>query len=148
MTARALLLAFALLALPAPGRAAELIESAPRPLAFAVQDRDGRDLGPTAIGGRLKLVHFWASWCVSCRTEFPAIDALQRDLREKGITVAAVSLDRYGWWSIDKTVGELGIRDVTLLHDRDREAAMASGVVGLPTTLVVDAEGQIGRAHV
>ena len=142
---RVLLLALALVA-AAPASAADLVESAPKPVTITVQDRDGRDLTPTALGGRLTLVHFWASWCGTCRVEFPAIDALQRDMRGEGVRVAAVSLDRLGWPAIDRTVDALEIREVTLLHDRNREAAQALAVPGLPTTLVLDAQGrEVGR---
>lgn len=129
-------------ALVGTAAAGDLKTSEPRAISLAVQDRGGRDHGVGEISGRLKLLHFWASWCGSCRTEFPAIDAFQRDLRDKGVTVAAVSLDRYGWSAIDKTVDALGIREVTLYHDRDRAAAQSAGVVGLPTTLVVDEQGR------
>ena len=132
----------ALMLLTPPALAGDLVAVAPHAVTLAVQDRDGRDHGVAEISGKLTLVHFWASWCGSCRVEFPAIDALQRDLRGAGVKVAAVSLDRLGWPAIDKTVETLGVREVTLYHDRDREAARAAGVVGLPTTLVLDASGR------
>jgi thiol-disulfide isomerase/thioredoxin len=142
---RAVLLTLALLA-ASPAVAADLVESAPKPVTITVQDRDGHDLEPTALGGKLTLVHFWATWCGTCRTEFPAIDAMQRDLRADGIRVAAVSLDRLGWPAIDRTTKALEIHEVTLLHDRNREAALSLAVPGLPTTVVLDAEGrEIGR---
>ncbi len=138
---RPLVLALALAA-AAPSLAAELVTSAPKSVAVTVQDRDGRELAPASLGGRLTLVHFWASWCGTCRTEFPAIDALQRDMRAEGVRVAAVSLDRLGWPAIDRTVSALEIHEVTLLHDRNREAAAAFGVPGLPTTVVLDGQGR------
>ena len=142
---RAALLALALVA-ATQAVAADLVESAPKPVTITVQDRDGRDLTPAALGGKLTLVHFWATWCGTCRTEFPAIDALQKDMREEGVRVAAVSLDRLGWPVIDRTIAALEIREVTLLHDRNREAAQGLAVPGLPTTVVLDGEGrEIGR---
>lgn len=130
------------LATATPAGAGDLVAVAPHPVAFTVQDRDGRDHGLKEVSGPLTLVHFWASWCGSCRTEFPAIDAFQRDLESRGVKVAAVSLDRMGWPVIDRTVASLGIHDVALYHDADRKAARDLGVVGLPTTLVVDADGR------
>lgn len=138
---RALVLALSLV-VATPVLAADLVESAPKPVTITVQDRDGRDLQPTALGGRLTLVHFWASWCGTCRTEFPAIDALQRDMRGEGVQVAAVSLDRLGWPIIDRTTGALGVHEVTVLHDRNRDAAQALALPGLPTTVVLDAQGR------
>lgn len=128
-------------ALTGPAAAGDVVDVAPRPIDLTVQDRDGADRRLADLGGRLTLVHFWASWCASCRTEFPAIDALQRDYRDRGVRVAAISLDRLGWPVIDKTAADLGIREVTLLHDRDRVTTRAAAVVGLPTTLLVDRSG-------
>lgn len=139
------LLAAAVVALglaTASAQAGELIAGAPKPVAITVQDRDGRDHDPRDLGGTLTLVHFWASWCASCRTEFPAIDALQRDLRGEGLRVAAVSLDRLGWPMMDRTTQSLGIHDVAIFHDLNREAAQKLAIAGLPTTVVLDAQGR------
>jgi thiol-disulfide isomerase/thioredoxin len=146
MITRRLLLAAPLALLPASASAGELILADPRPIDFVVRDRAGREVRPADFGARLTLVHFWASWCGSCRVEFPELDAFQRDLRERGVFVAAVSLDRLGWDTIDATVERLAVKDLALFHDRDREASRALGVIGLPTTLVLDADRrEIGR---
>lgn len=118
-----------------------------RPLAFSVQDRDGRDHSGPALLGRLTLVHFWASWCVSCREEFPALQALQAGMGGEGLRVLAISLDRLGWPAIDRTVEALGISGLALYHDRNRDAARALSVAALPTTLVVDASGRERWRH-
>ena len=138
---RAVLLVLTLMA-TTPAVAADLVESAPKAVAITVQDRDGRDLDPSRLGEKLTLVHFWASWCGTCRVEFPSIDALQRDMRGEGVRVAAVSLDRLGWPAIDHITAALEIREVTLLHDRNRRAAADLAVPGLPTTVVLDARGR------
>lgn len=138
---RIALLALALAA-ASPALGGELVAVAPKPVALTVTDRDGREHRLPDAGGRLTLLHFWASWCGSCREEFPAIDALQRDMRADGLRVAAVSLDRMGWPVIERTVAALAVAEVAVFHDRDREAARTLGVTGLPTTLVVDADGR------
>lgn len=106
------------------------------------QDRDGKPRGPADLKGELTLVHLWASWCGSCRTEFPSIDAMQDEMRGEGLRVAAVSLDRLGWPSIDRTTESLGVRHVHLFHDLNRELARKLNVVGLPTTIVLDRDGR------
>src|SRR5258708_35007942 len=43
--------------------------------------------------GKVLLVDFWASWCVPCKTSFPALDAIYREYQPKGLEVLAVNLD-------------------------------------------------------
>jgi thiol-disulfide isomerase/thioredoxin len=141
MKAAASILLVALLA-GMSARAADLLLVDPKPVAVTVQDRDGRQHASSDWSGDLVLVHFWASWCGSCRTEFPAIEALQREMRQDGVKVAAVSIDRMGWPVIDRTLAALAIRDVAVFHDPDRQAARRLDVVGLPTTVVLDGRGR------
>jgi thiol-disulfide isomerase/thioredoxin len=113
---------------------------------LVLRDRDGATRGLADLGGKLTLAHFWATWCGTCRTEFPALDALQGEMRGEGLRVAAIALDKLGWFAIDRLTKELGVREVALFHDLNREAATAFGVVGLPTTVVLDAKGrEVGR---
>jgi thiol-disulfide isomerase/thioredoxin len=43
--------------------------------------------------GKVVLVNFWATWCLPCRTEMPAIEAFYRAHRDQGLVVIAISLD-------------------------------------------------------
>ena len=140
-------LAFLLLALASlSAQAGELVLRRAETPTLVWQDRDGKARGPKDLQGELTLVHLWASWCGSCRTEFPAIDALQNEMRGEGLRVAAVSLDRLGWPAIDRTIAALDIHHVSVFHDLNRELAGVLKVAGLPTTIVLDRSGQeVGR---
>ena len=119
----------------------------PRAAAFQVRTRDNIETTGRDYAGSPVLLHFWASWCASCRTEFPALDALQRDMAGQGLRILAVSVDRLGWPVIDKTAEALGLRSLTLLHDLNREAAKALDIVELPTTLMLDRQGREVARH-
>ncbi|MBK9080957.1 MAG: TlpA family protein disulfide reductase [Rhizobiales bacterium] len=135
---------------PAPragaAQAGELVLRMREAPAITFRDRDGAERRPADLGGRLTLAHFWATWCGTCRTEFPALEDLQREMRADGLRVAAIALDRIGWPAIDRLTGELGVRETALFHDLNREATAAMGVAGLPTTVLIDAQGrEVGR---
>ena len=139
---RAALALIAALMLTPLAHAGDLVVGTSETPKLVWQDRDGKTLGPADLGGDLVLVHLWASWCGSCRIEFPAIDAMQDEMRGEGLRVAAVSLDRLGWPAIDRTTQSLGIRHVAVFHDLNRELTQALKVVGLPTTIVLDRDGK------
>jgi len=126
-----------------PVSAASLVPSEPKAVTFVLRDRDGapHKAGEFA-GAQLTVLHFWASWCLPCREELPALEKLQSDLSGQGVRVVAVSLDRLGWDAIDRATSDLGVAHLEMFHDRDREAAVALGIRGLPTTLILDHEGR------
>lgn len=122
--------------------AAEFTTSTPAPMNFAVYDRDGGAHRGDEFRSRVTLVHFWATWCLPCREELPALQSLQENMRDERVRVVTISIDRLGWPAIDRTVEALGARDLTIFHDIDRQAAKALAVDALPTTILMDADGR------
>lgn len=109
---------------------------------FTVQDREGRAHAARSLIGKVTLVHFWASWCASCRTEFPALDRLNQDLSPKGLVLLAISIDRLGWPVIESTLQALNVPRLPVFHDLNRVAAQSLKIEALPTTLLLDREGR------
>ena len=122
--------------------AANFVPSTPKQVEFVVRDREGGTHTAAEFRARLTVLHFWASWCLPCRDELPALAALQSDLGKDGVSVIAVSIDRLGWDAIDRTTEKLAVSKLQLFHDRNREAALALGIEALPTTIVVDGQGR------
>jgi len=54
---------------------------------------DGSSAPIDTYKGKVVLVDFWASWCVPCKTSFPAVDGLFKDYRDRGLQVVAVNVD-------------------------------------------------------
>jgi len=83
---------------------------------------------------------------VPCRKEMPTLDRLQDQLGGPDFEVVALSIDRAGADSVRKFYAEVGIQHLALRLDAEAEAAFKLAAVGLPTTLLVDRQGQeIGR---
>jgi cytochrome c biogenesis protein CcmG, thiol:disulfide interchange protein DsbE len=98
----------------------------------------GRDLGD--LRGDPVVINFWASWCAPCVREMPALQRVSNDL---DVTVIGVDyIDQND--KAEQLAERLGI-DYELLRDDDGEFGEAVGLIGTPTTLLVDARGTIVR---
>jgi len=101
------------------------------------------DGGRVAIGwpsDRIRVVHFWATWCKPCRTELPGLLALSRELQPRGVDLIAVAVDDE-WVDIraffdGKVPPEVVVATDPAVHKR-------FGVSTLPDSYVVDRQGKL-----
>ena len=94
--------------------------------------------------GKWLVVNFWATWCVPCRLEMPALDRLQKAM--PGLVVVTVATGRNPRPAITKFLDEAGVRGVAVWRDEDQSLAHQIGVLGLPVTLIVNPDGaEVGR---
>ncbi|MFP5318204.1 MAG: TlpA family protein disulfide reductase [Acidimicrobiia bacterium] len=96
------------------------------------------------LRGRPLVVNFWASWCVPCRKEMPALEAVAERLDGRVQFVGINHQD--GAEAAAAFEREVGVRYPSG-YDPDGRVAPAFGVVGLPTTVLVDARGRIVARH-
>jgi peroxiredoxin len=68
-------------------------EGGPAP-AFAITTDQGTRISPESFGGRLLVLHFWATWCGGCVQEIPSLNVFQRQFANKGVVVLAISIDK------------------------------------------------------
>jgi thiol-disulfide isomerase/thioredoxin len=95
--------------------------------------------------GKVMLLNLWATWCVPCRGEMPALDRLQAALGGPDFEVVPLSIDR-GVDAVKKFYAETGVHNVGIFIDTSGQAARALGAVGVPTTLLIDRAGrEVGR---
>lgn len=92
--------------------------------------------------GRAILLNIWATWCVPCRAEMPALDRLQAALGSDGFEVMALSIDRGGPPNVEAFYRQIGLRSLNIYVDPTGAASRALGAVGIPTTLLVDRDGR------
>lgn len=97
--------------------------------------------------GQVVVLNFWATWCAPCREELPTLEALHRELGGEGLTVLGVSVDGGGREPVQR-FAERQALSFSVLHDPDQEVARSYGVVGYPTTVVIDRAGKIVLSEV
>jgi thiol-disulfide isomerase/thioredoxin len=114
--------------------------------AISFSDAEGRTRSVADFKGKVVLLNVWATWCVPCRTEMPALDRLQASLGGDGFQVVPVSIDRGGLETIRKFYSDIGIRNLAMYVDSSGQVLRQVIAFGLPTTLLIDGAGQeIGR---
>jgi thiol-disulfide isomerase/thioredoxin len=112
---------------------------------LAFKDASGGDRTLTDWRGRTVLLNLWATWCVPCRKEMPALDALQAKLGGPDFDVVAINIDTRDTekpkaWLKDVGVNKLGYyADTSGKVFQDLKAA--GKAFGMPTTLLVDPNG-------
>ena len=110
-------------------------------------DIEGKPAGFVEFRGKPVVVNLWATWCQPCLREMPSLERLQEKLGDK-LTVAAVSQDRGGEKAVSPFLAKLGLDKVKVYLDPKSEVGKAFGVRGLPTSIVLDAEGcEVGRVE-
>ena len=121
--------------------------AAPRSLPnIAFEDEKGQKRTLADFKGKVMLLNIWATWCPPCRKEMPTLDRLQQRLGGSDFEVVALSIDRDGVPAVRKFFKEIGVRALAVYVDRNAEAGFSLGIVGVPTTLLIDRSGQeIGR---
>jgi peroxiredoxin len=96
----------------------------------------------TDHAGQVVLLNFWALWCGPCREELPVLERLHGELRDEGLAIVAVNVDRGGAEDVQRFAEQKGL-SFEILHDPEQRVATSYGVVGYPTTVVIDRAGRI-----
>lgn len=114
---------------------------------LAFKDADGKAMTIGDFKGKALLVNFWASWCVPCREEMPALDAIATKYNSDRFMVLPINLDigEGGLAKAQAFLDEGQFANLPLYADntfaafeRLKQQAVA---VGLPATLVLDENG-------
>lgn len=110
-------------------------------------DAEGRDRSLAEFRGKGVLLNLWAPWCGPCREEMPALDRLADGLGGPNLEVIALSLDKRGLPAATAFHDSMGLEALEPYADTTRQAVYLLGPRGLPTTLLIDAEGrEVARA--
>jgi thiol-disulfide isomerase/thioredoxin len=112
----------------------------------AFQNASGQPVTLENFRGRVVLLNLWATWCIPCRKEMPALDRLQVALGGADFEVVALSLDRGGAATSKKFLDTTGATKLALYVDPTAKLANEFKAIGLPTTILIGRDGrEIGR---
>jgi thiol-disulfide isomerase/thioredoxin len=112
---------------------------------LAFSDASGAEKTLADWRGRVVLLNLWATWCVPCRKEMPALDALEGELGGQNFQVVAVNIDTRDLPKPKNWLKDAGIARLAYYSDPSakvfQELKSVGRAIGMPTTLLVDPSG-------
>jgi thiol-disulfide isomerase/thioredoxin len=112
---------------------------------IAFQDGGGASKSLADWRGRFVLLNLWATWCVPCRTEMPALDALQKQLGSANFEVVALNIDTRDLDKPKAFYREAGISSLGYFADEQARSLPAlkrvGRLAGMPTSILIDRAG-------
>jgi len=116
----------------------EMKDKSPAP-DFTLPDLERGKVSLKDFRGKLLILNFWASWCVPCREEMPAMERLYQKYRDQGFVILGVNL-KDDKKSAIAFVKELKIT-FPIAFDPAGEVGLLYGAWGLPATYLIDTKG-------
>jgi cytochrome c biogenesis protein CcmG, thiol:disulfide interchange protein DsbE len=112
---------------------------------FTVRDAD-HSVTLSQLKGQVVVLNFWATWCPPCIEEMPSLVQMQQQLKAKGVTVLAVSVDadasEYHQFLKNHNLNLLSVRDP------DQKSNSLYGTAKFPETYIIDRNGIVRRKFI
>jgi len=112
---------------------------------LAFEDAEGKPKKLSDWRGRIVLVNLWATWCVPCRKEMPALENLQTRLGGPNFEVVAVNIDTRDPEKPKNFLKEANVTRLGYFSDQKakvfQDLKAIGRALGMPTSVLVDAEG-------
>ena len=108
----------------------------------AIDLRSGKPASLADYRGKVLLLNIWATYCLPCRVEMPAIERLSRRMAGTDFHVLAVSVDVVDSTAVNAFVNQLGL-SFDVLHDRQGVIEQQYQTTGVPESFVIDRHGVI-----
>ncbi len=122
------------------------VEKHPPPaVAVSFDGPDGKKLTLANFKGRNILLNLWATWCVPCRSEMPALDRLQAKVGGSDFEVVAVNIDTSRLERPKSFLNDAGVKSLGFYADPTADSfealRVAGKALGLPTSLLIGPDG-------
>jgi len=108
---------------------------------FVLKDTAGNQINLLQLRGRVVFVNFWATWCLPCIEEMPAMEKLHQELQKDGLVILAVNFQE-GPERIKEFLAKHNLTFTALL-DHDGKVAERYQAWALPVSVIINKRGEI-----
>jgi len=108
-------------------------------------DLNGKQVRLQDFPNKVLIVDFWATWCGPCREEIPHLNRLYENYRGKGLEIIGISMDTDEPANIKKFTRDFRM-EYTIVIGNDN-VAQDFGLLGYPTTIIIDRKGNIIKKY-
>ena len=112
---------------------------------FTLTTQDGTSVSLSELRGQVVMINFWATWCGPCRQEMPLLDALYQRYNRLGFTLLGVNVEEDPSGA-DEYLAETPV-SFPILYDRANNVSKLYDVNAMPSTILVDREGNVRYLH-
>jgi peroxiredoxin len=142
MLVRAVMMAALLGLVVSPAHSSEVSGPAPD---FTLKSNQGKNLKLSEYRGEVILLNFWASWCGPCRQEMPELEKLQARYQDYGFTILGVNVEEDAS-KADKVLKKTPV-SFPILYDTSNKVSKAFDVRAMPSTVMIDRDGNMRYLH-
>jgi len=112
---------------------------------FTLKSRSGENIKLSELRGQVVMLNFWASWCAPCRQEMPLLEKLYQRYEPMGFTLLGINVEE----NSDDALRWLKNLDISfpILLDTKNTTSELYSVMAMPTTLLIDRDGNVRFLH-
>jgi peroxiredoxin len=134
--------AFAAVVLFAIPALADTTSPAPQ---FTLAAKGGSNVSLSQYKGQVVMINFWASWCGPCREEMPLLESIYKKYNKLGFTMIGVNVEP------DSKAADEWLKatpvSFPILYDTDSKVSKLYEVAGMPSTVIIDRNGNLRKLH-
>ena len=112
---------------------------------FTLKSLSGKNIKLSEYAGNVVMLNFWASWCGPCRKEMPLLNALHNKYETLGFVILGVNVEQE--LRLAKSFLADTPVDFPILFDVSNTVSKAYDVIAMPTTVMIDRNGQVRYIH-
>lgn len=113
---------------------------------FLLHPMGSKPIPFSALGKRVTLINFWATWCDACIEEMPSIQKLKSEFSDQGFDVVAISVDENPEAVVPKFLSKMNL-NFGIYTDPEHKLADLFDVSAIPLTVILDRSRKILLAH-